>query len=78
VLLTHRGDLPGAEDRFLSDLGRWQDIDEPFLREFTRAACESDLPVLLGGHSLVSGGLMLLAEHAWQEHDRASAAGDSV
>jgi len=78
VLLTHRGDQPGTEERFLSDLGRWQDIGEPFLRDFTRAACECDLPVLLGGHSLVSGGLMLLVEHAWQEHDRAIAVDDSV
>jgi hypothetical protein len=26
--------------------------------------------VVLGGHSLVSGGLMALVEYAWQEHDR--------
>jgi hypothetical protein len=25
---------------------------------------------MLGGHSLVSGGLMALVEYAWQEHDR--------
>jgi hypothetical protein len=78
VLLSHRGDEPGAEDRFLSDMGRWQDIRDPFLRDFTRAACESKLPVLLGGHSLVAGGLMLLVEHAWQEHDRAIAVDDKT
>jgi len=29
----------------------------------------SSIPVLLGGHSLMSGGLMLLNEFAWQESE---------
>lgn len=78
VLLAHRGDAPSTEERFLSDLGRWQDIREPFLRELTQAACQSEVPVLLGGHSLVSGGLMLLIEHAWQEYDRSIAVDDKT
>ena len=57
------------EDRFLSDLGRYREITDPFLRDFTRAALESPIPVLLGGHSLMSGDLMLLNEHAWSERD---------
>ena len=56
-------------DRFLSDLGRWQDIRDPFLRGLTRAALEAPIPVLLGGHSLMSGGLMALNEHAWKQRD---------
>lgn len=70
VLLAHRRVEPGRADRFLSDLGDWTDIREPFLREFTQAAANAAIPVLLGGHSLVSGGLMALNEFAWQEHDR--------
>jgi hypothetical protein len=69
VLLAHKRIETSREDRFLSDLGRWQDIGEPFLREFTRAAVEAAVPVLLGGHSLMSGGLMALNEFAWAERD---------
>ena len=69
VLLAHKRIEASREDRFLSDLGRWQDIRDPFLREFTRGAAEAPLPVLLGGHSLVSGGLMALNEYAWQEKE---------
>jgi hypothetical protein len=61
---------PGREDRFQSDLLAWEAIEEPFLRRFTRAASEAPIPILLGGHSLVSGGLMLLNDVAWAENDR--------
>ncbi len=62
VLFAHfKLDLQ-AEERFLSDMGRWQEIANPWLKEFTRTAVECEIPVLLGGHSLVSGGLWLLAE----------------
>ncbi len=70
VLLAHRGIEASRADRFLSDVGRHETIEEPFLRQFTEAARRAPIPVLLGGHSLVSGGLMALVEHAWQEHDR--------
>jgi hypothetical protein len=71
VLLAHRRIEASREDRFLSDLGRWQDIRDPFLRDFTRAALEAPIPVLLGGHSLMSGGLMALNEYAWRQSDMA-------
>lgn len=70
VLLAHKRIEATREDRFLSDLGRWQQIGEPFLRDFTCAAIEAPIPVLLGGHSLMSGGLMALNEFAWAEHDK--------
>jgi CTP:molybdopterin cytidylyltransferase MocA len=66
VLLAHKRIEASREDRFLSDLGHWQQISEPFLRDFTRAALEAPIPVLLGGHSLMAGGLMALNEYAWQ------------
>jgi hypothetical protein len=69
-LLAHLGVRASRADRFWSDLGCPERIEEPFLRELTAAAREAPLPVLLGGHSLVSGGLMLLSEAAWREEDR--------
>jgi hypothetical protein len=69
VLLAHFAIDATREDRFLSDLGSWPDIHDPFLRDFTRAAAEAPIPVILGGHSLMSGGLMALNEHAWRQHD---------
>jgi hypothetical protein len=71
VLLAHMQIDATREDRFLSDLGRWSQVSDPFLRDFTRAATEAEIPVLLGGHSLMSGGLMALNEFAWREHETA-------
>jgi len=51
-------------DRFQSDLGRYDLVKEPRVREFTQAAVEAPVPVILGGHALVSGGLWVLAENA--------------
>jgi hypothetical protein len=70
VLLAHLGLHPSRADRFLSDLGRAGEIEDPFLREFTEAAAKTAIPIVLGGHSLVSGSLMALIEVAWREHDR--------
>ena len=69
-LLAHLGIKASREDRFLSDLGRPDGIEDAFLREFTQAANDAPIPVLLGGHSLISGGLMLLNEAAWREEDK--------
>ena len=69
VLLAHFGIAAKRDDRFLSDLGHWSQISDPFLRDFTRAAVEARIPVLLGGHSLMSGGLMALNEFAWRQHE---------
>jgi hypothetical protein len=66
VLLAHKRIEASREDRFLSDLGRWDGIRDPFMREFTHGAVESPIPVLLGGHSLMAGGLMALNEYAWR------------
>ena len=69
VLLAHRRNDASRADRFLSDAGRWSEIGDPFLREFTKAAQEAAIPVLLGGHSLVAGGVMALNEFAWQQNE---------
>ena len=72
VLLAHFRIEASRAVRFLSDLGCWREISEPFLRDFTQAAGEASIPVLLGGHSLVSGGLMAPNEFAWRERERAA------
>ncbi len=69
-LLAHLSVPASRADRFWSDLGCPERIQQPFLREFTEAAQGAPLPVVLGGHSLVAGGLMLLTEAAWREEDQ--------
>jgi hypothetical protein len=65
VVLAHRRSWPSASDRFHSDLRDAEQIRDPLLREFTAAALEASIPVILGGHSLVSGGLWALVDAAW-------------
>lgn len=62
VLIYHYKLNLSDSDRFLSDLGIWKEIKDPWLREFTRLAVESPIPVVLGGHSLVSGSLWALCD----------------
>ena len=69
VIFHHLKLSPTAADRFHSDLLQPEPIESSFVREFTAAARDAPIPVLLGGHSLVSGGLWALIEAAWLEHD---------
>jgi hypothetical protein len=62
VLFTHFVHDSTTEDRFYSDMGQYQQIMNPFIREFTQRAAEAPIPVILGGHSLVSGGMLALIE----------------
>ena len=68
-LLAQGGKLPPARDRFASDLLDHDSIVDPLWREFTLAASQTRIPIILGGHSLVSGGLYLLARMGWKDHD---------
>ena len=68
-MLAQGGKLPPASDRFASDLLDHGSIIDPLWREFTFAASRSRVPVILGGHSLVSGGLYLLSRTGWKDHD---------
>ncbi|MEW5783534.1 MAG: hypothetical protein AB1767_00355 [Bacillota bacterium] len=61
VLMAHYCFHLSEKERFLSDLGLWRQIEHPWLKEFTRAAVECTVPVVLGGHSLVSGSLWALS-----------------
>lgn len=71
VILAAQGLWPSAVDRFNADLYRWAKVQNPFLRRLTRAAAESSVPVVLGGHSVVAGGLMALVEAFRMENEGA-------
>lgn len=64
VILASHGLWPSAPDRFRSDLYWWEQIDDAFLQDLTRAAAQAPVPVILGGHTVVAGGLLALAEAA--------------
>lgn len=68
-LLAAGGGLPPAEDRFACDMLDVDAIEEPRWRAFAEAAREARIPLLLGGHGLVSGGLLLLSEACWKGRD---------
>jgi 2-phospho-L-lactate guanylyltransferase (CobY/MobA/RfbA family) len=62
VLLAAHNIWPDDAERFASDLLMPEVIGDPFLREFTTAAAGCPIPILLGGHSLVSAGLWAMLE----------------
>jgi hypothetical protein len=57
---------PGAEERFAADFGDAARVRTPWLRELTQAAAGAGIPVLTGGHTLVSDGLRILVTAAWE------------
>jgi hypothetical protein len=70
VLFAHRGLWPSAADRFYSDLRQPAQIVDPFVKALTEAAMAAPVPVVMGGHSLVAGGMYALIEAAWARgHD---------
>ncbi|MEO6059192.1 MAG: hypothetical protein ABIQ05_04375, partial [Candidatus Limnocylindria bacterium] len=56
---------PPEEERFASDFGDATPIATPWLAELTEAAAASPVPIVLGGHALVSDGLRILVDAAW-------------
>lgn len=56
---------PPEEERFASDFGDHARVATPWLAELTAAAATASVPVLLGGHALVSDGLRILVDAAW-------------
>ncbi len=57
---------PPVEERFASDFGDASRVATPWLRELTEAAATAPMPVVFGGHALVSDGLRLIIASAWQ------------
>jgi hypothetical protein len=56
-------------DRFASDLQAVDAIADPTARAFTTAARDCEVPVVLGGRNVVSGGLWALTQEAWNRAD---------
>jgi hypothetical protein len=71
VLFAHRGTKPAAGDRFASDALLPAEIAEPYVRELTEAVLSAKIPFVLGGHSLISGGLWALSERVRSGQGRA-------
>jgi hypothetical protein len=57
---------PPEEERLASDFGDASRVATPWLRELTEAAAAAPVPVLCGGHALVSDGLRIIVRSAWQ------------
>jgi len=70
--LVQMGLRPSRADRFAADLGLAAEIADERLRALVEAAAASPVPVVLGGHSLVAGVLVLLNDWAWAQRDRAA------
>lgn len=62
VLWTSMRYDPAAADRFASDLGLWQQIEHPWVAALTRAGQHAQIPVILGGHSLMAGDMLALCD----------------
>jgi len=57
---------PPEEERLASDFGDAVRVATPWLRELTEAAAAAQVPILCGGHALVSDGLRIIVRAAWQ------------
>lgn len=62
VYMAHHGLWTSDEDRFVSDVGSWQGMRDGQLKALTCAAESAPIPILLGGHNAVSGGLYAMLE----------------
>jgi hypothetical protein len=64
---SEAADWPPEEERFASDFLDDARIETAWLKELTLAAAQAPVPVLLGGHALVSDGLRILVDAAWAQ-----------
>ena len=69
-LFAHLNWAASRADRFAADLGDPNAIANPQLRQFTKAAITAPIPIALGGHSLVSGGLLAAINIAWPRREQ--------
>ena len=68
ILFSDSG-YPSSDDFFLSDLGETERIAHLGLRALTETLLASEQAVVLGGASLVTGGMYLMVEKAWQDRE---------
>jgi len=64
VVLAHARRWLSAADRYAADLGLADEIRDPWLRDLTAAAVAAKMPVVMGGHGVVTGDLYGLVEIA--------------
>jgi hypothetical protein len=57
---------PAEEARFASDFADRARSGDGWLGELVEAVADASVPFLLGGHALVSDGLQILVDAAWQ------------
>ena len=62
VLLAHHRLWPPEAERFASDLGQIDQMNDGWLRDFTAAALSAPIPVVLGGHGLMAGDMLAFCE----------------
>lgn len=62
VLFAHRRLKVTRHDRFHSDALIPEQIGDPWVREMTEAVLTARIPIVIGGHSLVAGGIWALSE----------------
>lgn len=68
-ILFREADAPTPQDFYHSDLGLVGQIAHRNLRLLTQALLDSGKPVILGGNSLLIGGIYLLVERAWENQE---------
>jgi hypothetical protein len=64
VYMAHHQMWPPEEERFASDMGEAEKVGDARLRRLTEAVRAAPIPILMGGHNVVSGGVYALAEIA--------------
>lgn len=62
VLWAHWRQSPTAHDRFAADLGWVEQIQDVRVKELAIASQNAKIPVILGGHSLLTGDMLVLCE----------------
>ena len=66
VVWAHHGVWPSPNDRFYSDLRQPEKVEDKSVRAMTEAAMDAPIPVVTGGHSLVSGDMYVIVDMAWE------------
>lgn len=62
VLFAHFNLDVSAPDRFYSDIGDYEQVNDPFVKKLTKGFAEADIPIICGGHTLVNGGTWALLD----------------
>ncbi|MBI5525860.1 MAG: hypothetical protein HY897_05955 [Deltaproteobacteria bacterium] len=73
LLFAHEKIEVPMEERFAADLYLAKRLETPYVRALVQAAGAAPFPVVLGSHSLLNGGIMLLCEAAWREAGQGAA-----